>query len=112
MAGWLKFIDIIGSPIEGIYKFLDLKTEKTKIYIGQSEDVARRLKEHIADEKLDKADLEKVEVKPVDGGKLQREIEEQKEIEDNDGIRKKGGGKLSNKRNPLGKKRKKFLGLF
>jgi predicted GIY-YIG superfamily endonuclease len=111
MSDWRKFKDFISKQIEGIYKFDDNKTTKEKKYIGQSENVARRLKEHISDGKLDKADLENVEIKEVKGGKLAREIEEQKEIEANDGIVKKGR-KLSNKRNPISKKRKKFLGLF
>jgi hypothetical protein len=106
MSDWGKFKDFIGKQIEGIYKFADNKTTKEKMYIGQSEDVARRLKEHIYDKKLDKSDLENVEVKEVKGGKLAREIEEQNEITENKGI---AGGHLSNQRNAISYERQSLL---
>jgi hypothetical protein len=106
MSDWRKFKDFISKQIEGIYKFADNKTTKEKKYIGQSEDVARRLKEHIADGKLDKADLENVEIKEVKGGKLAREIEEQNEITEYKGI---DGGKLSNLRNAISEDRQSIL---
>ena len=63
-----------------------MTTEKEQVYIGQSEDIARRLNEHLSNEKLDDADIEKVEIKEVNGGKLSREIEEQKEINNEGGV--------------------------
>lgn len=92
--------------IEGIYKFNDLLSDKEKIYIGQSEDIARRLNEHLSSEKLDELDIEEVEIKEVEGEKLMREIEEQKEI---DKLGSVPTDNLSNKCNPISKERKKKL---
>jgi excinuclease UvrABC nuclease subunit len=39
--------------LEGIYKFPDKDFEKKKIYIGQSENIFKRLAKHIFGNKLD-----------------------------------------------------------
>jgi len=90
--------------VSGVYKF----KEKNRTYIGQSEDIAERLNQHLDDEKLEDENIDTVEIKEVEGDKLDREIEEQNEIENNRGV---DGGKISNKKNAISKKRKKKLGL-
>ena len=86
--------------VSGVYKF----KEKNRTYIGQSENIAERLNQHFDDEKLKDENIDTVEIKEVKGDKLDREIEEQREIDKNEGVKK---GKISNKRNPLSGKRKK-----
>jgi len=89
--------------VSGVYKF----KEKNRTYIGQSENIAERLNQHLDDEKLKDENIDTVEIKEVEGDKLDREIEEQKEIKKKDGVE---GGKLTNKRNPLSEKRQdKYL---
>jgi len=102
---WKKLKELLGlGKIEGIYKFPDKGANKEKIYIGQSGDVEKRLAQHIHTGKLDKEELPEVEVKVVEGGKETRELAEQQEIEDNDGVK---NGKITNERNAMTEKRKK-----
>ncbi|HET6881835.1 MAG TPA: polymorphic toxin-type HINT domain-containing protein [Pirellulales bacterium] len=81
--------------IEGIYEFT---AKNGKTYVGQSNDILRRLLEHIASKKLKKSDIVTIKYRPVSGGKLAREIAEQFRIQALGGIR---GGFLDNKRNPV-----------
>jgi len=85
--------------VSGVYKF----KEKNRTYIGQSEDIAERLNQHLDDEKLEDENIDTVEIKEVEGDKLDREIEEQKEIDEYGVLPNQ---ELSNKRNSMSKKRK------
>jgi len=90
--------------VSGVYKF----PEEERTYIGQSENIAERLNQHLADEKLNAQNIDDIEFKEVEGDKLDREIEEQREINKKFGIE---GGELTNLRNPLSEKRQeKYLG--
>jgi hypothetical protein len=79
--------------IEGIYEFTVAATGTT--YVGQSNDILRRLLEHMGG-KLDPSMVGTIIYRPVSGGKLAREIAEQFRILDLGGIRR-----LENKRNPI-----------
>jgi RHS repeat-associated protein len=59
--------------IEGVYKF----KEGDKDYIGQSQDVMKRLKQHASKGKLKEGKAGTVTTKKVEGGKTQRERTEQ-----------------------------------
>jgi RHS repeat-associated protein len=86
---------------EGIYEF----HAKTSLrYVGQSKDINKRLPQHIQSGKLEESELPKVLRTEVLGGKTQREIAEQRRIEDLGGIKN-----LENKRNPIGPKRMHLL---
>jgi hypothetical protein len=78
---------------EGIYEF---KAATDKKYVGQSNNIARRLGEHIRSGKLKEDDLSTVESTEVLGGKLAREAAEQKRIDELGGIKE-----LENKVNPI-----------
>lgn len=93
--------------VEGIYIMHDKQADKP--YIGQSGDIAERLNQHTNSGKLSEDDLADVKIIEVDGGKLLREIEEQRKIDAIDGIASK---KLSNKRNPVSEKRQLKLGII
>jgi RHS repeat-associated protein len=86
-------------PKEGTYKFPDQKAPG-KDYIGQSNDIPRRLGQHGRSGRYDPATP--ATTKAVPGGKFAREVAEQNQITDAGGIK---GGKLSNKVNPIGVKR-------
>jgi len=92
--------------VSGIYKLIDTEDDpdSTLIYIGESGDIAKRINQHLSKKKLDEKNIENVEFKEVEGDKLEREIEEQK------GIDKYGvlpNQKLTNKKNPVSKARRK-----
>jgi len=84
--------------VSGVYKF----PEEERTYIGQSENIAERLNQHLADEKLNAQNIDDIEFKEVEGDKLDREIEEQREIKKSGGVK---GKNISNVRNALSKKR-------
>jgi RHS repeat-associated protein len=79
---------------------------KGKKYVGQSGNVGRRLEQHVRTGKLTKFQAKTARVKRVKGGKTQREIAEQRAIDKRGGIK---GGKLANKVNPIGKKRRHLM---
>ncbi len=87
--------------VEGIYEFTDTASKE---YVGQSKNIPQRLKQHEKSGKL--ATGQKVKKTEVKGGKTKREIAEQKKIDEKGGI---GSDNLSNKRNPIGEKRKHLL---
>ena len=96
-----------GAVKEGIYEFIG--TDKKK-YVGQSEDIARRLGEHIADKKLDPAAT--VKLKEVLGGKTAREIEEYKHLREITGnVHPTRSPEVSNKVWPVSEERGKELGI-
>jgi hypothetical protein len=62
---------LVHNTCEGVYEFV---TTAGEIYIGQSKNIARRLKQHIKSGKLDQ--LQAVTVQVVEGGKTARELVE------------------------------------
>ena len=86
-----------------MFEFPDAE-EPGKTYVGQSEDVDRRLAEHEASGKKD-PDVEAT-VKEVEGGKTPREHAEQNRINELGGKASEPGSETSNKRNPIGPRRK------
>lgn len=83
--------------IEGVYKF----KEGDKEYIGQSQDVMRRVKQHAGNkEKFAEDKAGSLQTKEVKGGKLEREKAEQGLIDDATGGRGAASDKVSNKVNP------------
>ncbi len=111
IAGGYDLIGFNGSPTQaidpfgltaGIYWFHDLENDN-KLYVGQSNNIERRLDEHRRDGRLDSPGSAKTQ--EVAGDKFDREIAEQNkinEITDGKGI---DPDKVSNKRNPVGEKR-------
>jgi len=83
--------------VEGIYEFT---AASGKTYVGQSKNIAARLKQHIASGKL----LPGTSVKTTEvlGGKTAREIAEQLRINSLGGIYQDGIKVLENIRNPIG----------
>lgn len=76
-------------------------------YVGQSGKVGRRLSQHVKSGKtLSCWQAATAKVYRIKGGKTRREVAEQRMIKRHGGIR---GGKLANKVNPIGERRKKLL---
>lgn len=90
--------------LEGVYEFTDTSGKK---YVGQSGDIDKRIQQHVKNGKLDPSEVKNVKTKEVLGGKTNREIAEQKRIDELGGI--KPGGPLSNVRNPIGPNRQHLL---
>lgn len=86
---------------EGIYQFT---ATSGKTYVGQSNDISRRLQQHVKSGKLDENELQNVLRTEVLGGKTAREIAEQKAINGLGGI-----DGLENKVNPIGPARSHLL---
>ncbi len=91
---------------EGVYEFADRKNPG-KLYVGQSGNIEKRLQYWIKDGRLDPAD-DTVRRWEINGGRIQREVAEQWQIQQRGGI---GGGFVSNQRNPLGLNRRDDLML-
>lgn len=92
---------------EGVYVYYNRKLDAH--YVGQSDDIARRLDQHIRAGNLDPNDAKKADIISVLGGKTRREIVEQFVIKyEFDNILRKDGG-LANKINPLGETRIDFM---
>lgn len=87
--------------LEGIYVVV---TETGEVYVGQSNNIARRLMEHVASGKITKVAADLAERVEVLGGKLNRELTEQLEIRARGGI-----DNLANKVNPIGQARQHLL---
>jgi hypothetical protein len=87
---------------EGIYEGSDA-TAPGRTYVGQSENIPRRLGEHESSGRFEPGT--KVKSTEVKGGKTAREIAEQKRIDELGGVRSKPGSKTSNIRNPIGNRR-------
>ena len=90
----------VATIAEGIYQFTHATSGK--IYVGQSKNLAKRLRWHIAKGNLKAG--ETVTVTEVLGGKTQREIAEQLRIDALGGV-----DFLENVRNPIGKAREYLL---
>lgn len=85
----------------GTYEFTATNGKK---YIGQSGNISRRLREHKRSGMWDGKPT--VIQRPVAGGKTAREIAEQRRIDELGGIM---GGRVANKRNPIGPNRQHLL---
>jgi RHS repeat-associated protein len=90
----------------GTYEFPDAKNPG-KTYVGQSGNLGARLSEHKSSGRL--AAGVKPKTNAVPGVKTDREVAEQKRINQLGGTSNKPGSKTSNKRNPIGKKREKKI---
>lgn len=86
---------------EGIYEFT---SSSGRTYVGQSNDITRRMGEHIRSGKLFESELPNVKRTEVLGGKTSREIAEQLRINGLGGI-----GNLENRLNPIGPGRQYLL---
>ncbi len=87
------------TPDEGIYQFTGASGDE---YVGQSGNIPERLRQHRRDGKLPEGNG--VNTEEVLGGRLAREIAEQRRIDNLGGLKN-----LENKINPLGPKRRKKL---
>ncbi|WP_323864377.1 RHS repeat-associated core domain-containing protein [Xenorhabdus cabanillasii] len=101
---------IIDSPAvqrgaQGIYEFIGVSGKK---YVGQSSNIPIRLEQHLRSGQLPAGTP--VTTTPVPGGKLQRELAEQRRINELGGIKLPDGTQnLENKVNPIGPKREHLL---
>lgn len=91
-----------GKVNSGIYEFIDAKTGKT--YVGQSGDIDRRIAEH-GDRVA--SDVKRTE---VIGGKTERELAEQRRINELTAGKGAQSGELANKRNSVSRDRADKLG--
>lgn len=107
-GGYTAADDILTSkPIkEGIYEFVDTTGKK---YVGQSNDVPRRLQQHVDSGKLDPNT--NVDVNSMPGStKTDREIAEHRRIQEiTGGVPARQSDKVSNKVDPIGPKRQHLL---
>ena len=107
-GGYSAADDIITSkPVkEGIYEFIDTTGKK---YVGQSNDVPRRLQEHVDAGKLDPGTH--VDTTPMPGStKTEREIAEHQRIQEiTGGVPAKDSDLVSNKKDPIGPNRRHLL---
>ena len=94
---------------EGTYEFDELGRDgKVRRYVGQSNDVERRLKEHKKTKNIVDGSVEKKSM--PNSSKLEREVAEHKQIQKHTGgVRAKDSDKVSNKVDPIGKARRKKL---
>jgi len=88
---------------DGIYEF---QATNGKTYVGQSGRISERLAEHVRDGKLSAENVGNVKRTAVNGGKVAREIAEQRRIDRLGGIK---SGDLANKRNPIGPARRHLM---
>ena len=84
-------------PNEGIYQFV---ATSGRTYVGQSRNITQRLRQHIAEGRAPADALKKAKRWRYKGGRVKREIAEQRRIDNLGGIRR-----LQNRRNPIGPKR-------
>src|SRR5204862_8273432 len=89
---------------EGIYQFT---ATSGKTYVGQSGRISARLAEHVREGRLAAQEVGNVMRTEVRGGKLAREIAEQRRIDELGGIASKT---LENVRNAIGKARRYLMG--
>ncbi len=90
---------------EGIYEFTDTAG---KLYVGQSNNIAKRLNQHVNSGKLHKN--QNVKTTQVLGGKTTREIAEHRRIQEiTGGVAARRSNKVSNKVDPIGPKRRHLL---
>lgn len=106
-----SFVPVVGAVAVGYraYKLARggiyvVKTASGGRYVGQSGVVGKRLAQHVASGKITSFQRYTAKVHRVKGGKLQREIAEQRMIDRLGGIQK-----LDNVRNPIGPKRRHLM---
>jgi hypothetical protein len=100
-------IPVVEEITEGIYEFW----EGAAKYVGQSGNIPKRLEQHRAAGKL--ADGVEVEVTEVLGGRTAREVAEHRRIQElTGGQRAKDSDAVTNKRDPIGPKRRHLLDWF
>ncbi len=102
-----KILNKSDEVVEGIYK---ITTKNGDEYVGQSKDVVKRLNQHTSGPtpKFDKSEITSIDVTPVSGGKTNREIVEQMQL---DKIGGKDAPNVLNKVNPLGSKRQNLKNM-
>ncbi len=104
-VGCIVIEEAVESAItEGVYILLDTVTRSKLPYVGQSKDVLKRLRQHVG-KKIDGLNKRILVFNLKGFTKNQREIFEQLVIDELGGIEN-----LSNRRNPIGIKRKKLFG--
>jgi hypothetical protein len=79
---------------EGIYV---ITQEDGQQYVGQSGNIDKRMAQHVANEKFTQAEVDAAQRTFVPGGKTNREVAEQLQVDDLGGI-----DNLINERNPVG----------
>lgn len=99
-----KFTKLIDKTkgVSGVY---EITTKSGKKYIGQSKDVGKRLNDHSKSAKFEGDEIVDVKVTEVKGNKVDREVFEQKQLNnatDGDGARSVN---VLNERNPIGPNR-------
>jgi hypothetical protein len=92
--------------VEGIYEFAD-KSADGATYVGQSGNVEKRLQTHA---KAGRHEAGTAQVTQVEGGRTAREVAEHQRIQEiTGGVPAKDSPAVSNKRDPIGVKRKDLL---
>jgi hypothetical protein len=104
VADALKTGDKAKDAAKGTSGIYEVTAQSGKKYVGQSQNMANRLNQHVSIGKVSPADAAKAKTTPVDGNKIAREIAEQKKINELGGVKN-----LENKRNPIGPKRQELL---
>ena len=95
-------------PREGIYEFSDAQSGG-KPYVGQSGNIPQRLKQHRGSGSL--LPGSRVQATKVQGGKVVREIAEQKRIQQlTGGVPARHSPNVANRRDPVGPNRRHLLG--
>ena len=94
---------------EGIYEVV---TKEGLPYVGQSNNIDRRLAEHVRDGKITQEAADAATRTEVTGGKTAREVAEQRRINDlTNGVGASDPG-IANKVNPIGPKRQHLMDLY
>lgn len=107
-AGWGATAGKLGrkaaaaGATEGIYEYT---SKSGRQYVGQSNDIDRRLGEHIRDGRVTPEEAARATRTEVPGGKTAREIAEQRRIDELGGV-----DNLENVRNPIGQNRRHLMG--
>jgi hypothetical protein len=91
-----------GEVTEGIYEF----AEGDGTYVGQSGNISNRLGQHVSNGRVSPEGAAAAERTNVTGGKLSREIAEQRRINELGGVK---GGRVTNKVNPIGPNRQHLM---
>ncbi len=104
-AKLLKLIDNT-KGVSGVY---EITTKSGKKYIGQSKDVGKRLKQHINSGKFGSDKIVDVKVTEVNGGKIQREVFEQRTLNNVTGGKGAESTDVINQRNPIGANRQNAM---
>jgi RHS repeat-associated protein len=94
---------------EGVYEVV---TREGLPYVGQSNNIDRRLAEHVRDGKITQEAADAARRSEVTGGKTAREVAEQRRINElTNGVGASDPG-IANKVNPIGPKRQHLMDLY